>query len=173
MGNARTGISKMKMSTMKEIMMIAMLLSMLGISDAATYYVDSAGGNDANSGTSQNNAWQSIEKVNATTFSPGDRVLLKANSMWLGKLNPKGSGASGNPITLDMYGSGAKPLIDANGSEGFGAFYLVDQQYWEVRNLSLTNDGEGNGDRRGVHIYFTTPGMHEHIYVMDLSLIHI
>ena len=158
---------------MREIMMIVMLLSMLGISDAATYYVDSAGGNDANSGTSENSAWQSIEKVNATTFSPGDQILLKANSMWLGKLNPKGSGASGNPITLDMYGSGAKPLIDANGSEGFGAFYLVDQQYWEVRNLSLTNDGEGNGDRRGVHIYFTTPGMHEHIYVMDCDIHNI
>ena len=56
---------------MREIMMIVMLLSMLGISDAATYYVDSAGGDDANSGTSENSAWQSIEKVNATTFSPG------------------------------------------------------------------------------------------------------
>ena len=43
---------------------------------ATTYYVDSVGGNDDWSGTSPSTAWQSLDKVNATTFQPADEILL-------------------------------------------------------------------------------------------------
>ena len=42
--------------------------------EGKTYYVDQDGGNDANSGTSEMEAWSSLEKVNETTFLPGDTL---------------------------------------------------------------------------------------------------
>ncbi len=137
---------------------------------ATTYYIDSVAGNDGNSGTSSGSAWQSITKVNATTFSPGDQILFKADSAWTGQLNPKGSGSAGNPIIIDMYGVGNKPLIDAAGAEGNGAFYLYNQQYWEVNNLELTNDDATEGDRRGVMIAAGNFGLVNHIYLKDLYI---
>lgn len=84
---------------------------------AADYYI-APDGNDAASGTSAATPWQSIGKVNATTFQPGDQVLFKAGGSWTGQLWPKGSGTSGSPILLGSYGSGSKPLIDAQGVSG-------------------------------------------------------
>lgn len=110
-----------------------------------TYYVDAAAGNDNNTGMSQGSAWQTLTKVNNTTFQPGDQILFKAGGVWNGTLYPKGNGASGSPITIDMYGSGNKPLINGNGIK-FGdngnidaAVYLCDQDYWTIRNLEVTN----------------------------------
>ncbi|MDG0792986.1 hypothetical protein OMP38_20520 [Cohnella ginsengisoli] len=74
----------------------------------ATYYVDSVGGSDSNNGLSDGSAWQSLAKVNATTFQPGDKILFKAGSVWSGQLHPLGSGTSGAPIVIDKYGSGGK-----------------------------------------------------------------
>ena len=41
------------------------------------YYVDSRSGNDANTGMTPSAAWKTLDKVNATTFEPGDQILLK------------------------------------------------------------------------------------------------
>ncbi len=80
-----------------------------------TYYVDSAAGNDANAGTRANAPWRTLDKVNAATFQPGDRILLKAGSSWTGQLWPKGSGTAAKPIVVDRYGQGAKPAIHGAG----------------------------------------------------------
>jgi len=67
---------------------------LVGKVEAATYYVDSAGGNDANSGTATNSAWQTLAKVNGTTFQSGDFILFKTGGSWIGTLNPQGAGAT-------------------------------------------------------------------------------
>src|SRR6267154_4448858 len=82
---------------------------------SSIYYVDSRAGDDSNAGTSPASAWKSLEKVNARTFLPGDRILLKSSSMWNGQLWPKGSGVEGRPITVGMYGGGVKPVINGEG----------------------------------------------------------
>ncbi|MCM3748841.1 right-handed parallel beta-helix repeat-containing protein [Paenibacillus pasadenensis] len=118
-----------------------------------TYYVDSSGGNDANDGLSPGSAWQHLSKVNGTTFAPGDTILLKSGSSWTEQLYPKGSGTAGNPIKINRYGTGAKPIINfniaslfANGGEfnSNGAVFLKNQEYWELSNLDVTNN-LGNG----------------------------
>lgn len=119
---------------------------------AAHYYVDSTAGNDANSGTSEGAPWRTLTKVNATTFQPGDVIRFKTGAVWTGRLNPKGSGAPGNPIVIDQYGSGPKPVINANGATGWGAVYLFNQQYWEINNLEIINDAAEGGDRRGIYL---------------------
>lgn len=123
-----------------------------------TYYLDSNSGDDNNSGTSQSTPWKSLDKVNSTIFQPGDTILFKAGNLWVGTLYPKGSGASGNPITIDMYGTGNKPIINGNGKVYSSsdpidaAVYLKDQDYWTIRNLEVINDSSTPGDRHGIHV---------------------
>ena len=81
-----------------------------------SYYVDSQAGSDANSGTSSSAPWRSLTKVDATTFQPGDRILLADGSEWSGTtLWPKGSGDAADHITVGDYGSGSLPRIDGAG----------------------------------------------------------
>lgn len=107
-------------------------------SSATNYYIDPSG-NDGNSGTSAVAAWQTLAKVSATTFSAGDTIFFKAGGVWSGQAWPKGSGVSGNPIVVDMYGTGNKPVINGPGTNGSAAFFLQDVSYWEVNNLEVTN----------------------------------
>lgn len=78
---------------------------------AATYYVDATDGDDTNAGTSQGAPWQTIAKVNSSTFSPGDQILFKKGETWREQLTVPSSGSAGSPITFGNYGIGANPLI--------------------------------------------------------------
>ena len=135
-----------------------------------TYYVDDLNGVDANNGLSPATAWKNLSKVNATTFSANNKILFKANGVWTGRLYPKGSGAAGFPVIIDMYGTGNKPLIDGNGMTGTGVVYLYNQQYWEINNLEITNDGSADDDRRGVRIEAENYGTANHIYLKNLNI---
>jgi len=78
---------------------------------ATTYYV-AAAGSDTNAGTSSGAPWQTIGKVNAATFSPGDSILFNRGDAWYGTaLVVPASGSSGSPITFGAYGSGANPIL--------------------------------------------------------------
>lgn len=76
-----------------------------------TYYVDATGGSDSVPGNST--PWQTIAKVNAQTFKPGDRILFKCGETWSAtSLIPPSSGKMGKPIFFGAYGSGANPIIN-------------------------------------------------------------
>jgi len=90
------------------------VLSVLVISSpswATTYYVDATNGNDNNDGLSQSTAWETIAKVDSSTFQPGDSILFKKGETWRESLTVPSSGTSGSPITFGAYGSGGKPKI--------------------------------------------------------------
>ncbi|MFD0670686.1 LamG-like jellyroll fold domain-containing protein [Cohnella sp. GCM10027633] len=138
-------------------------------SGGKTYYVDAASGNDANAGTSANAAWQSLAKVNGTTFQPGDRILFKAGSSWTGQLWPKGSGTSTKPIVIDKYGTGAKPAFHGAGQVQ-ETVKLYNQQYWEINNLEITNTAVERATRRAVWIEAHDTGVTRHIYLKNLDI---
>lgn len=81
---------------------------------AATYYVESINGSDANAGTSTGLAWQHAPGMASctatcasTTLNAGDSVLLEIGDIWYNvALTMPSSGASGNPITYGTYGGG-------------------------------------------------------------------
>lgn len=100
---------------------------------AATYYVDCESGSDAAAGTSPKTAWRTLERVAATTFAPGDSILLRRGTRCRGMLWPKGSGVESRPIRLGAYGSGPLPVIEADGREA--AIKLFDQHHWHIENL--------------------------------------
>ena len=152
-------------------LLVMMLLTVTVLSaQSITYYVDATNGLDANSGTGAGAAWQSLAKVNSSTFQPGDSVLFRSGSVWTGQLMPKGSGAQGKPIVIGKYGDGAKPRIDGDGVIGKGTVYLFNAEYWEITNLEITNDAVTAGDRRGVLVAASDFGVVHHIYLKDLVI---
>ena len=96
---------------------------------ATTYYV-AAGGSDANLGTDSGHPWQSVSKVNGSTFSAGDSVLFNRGDVWYGtSLTVSSSGTNGSPILFGAYGSGANPVIK-------GSTLLVTSGYVLAPNTS-------------------------------------
>ena len=137
---------------------------------AAAYYVDSVAGEDGHDGLSEAAAWRSLEKVNATTFAPGDAILLKRGSVWTGQLWPKGSGEEGRPIAVGSYGEGARPAVHAAGQH-FEGLRLYNQHHWEIRDLEITNHGpEGPAPRTGVRVLGEDGGVLAHIHLRDLEV---
>ncbi|CAN7288485.1 hypothetical protein LJR153_001439 [Paenibacillus sp. LjRoot153] len=144
-------------------------LSTTTYANNTTYYVDSAGGSDSNDGLSTGAPWQTLTKVNSTTFLPGDKILFKSGSVWTGQLHPLGSGASGSPIIIDKYGTGNKPIINGNGLTG-GTVYFYNQQYWELNNLEVTNTSASAGDRYGVKVEAHDVGTYNHFYIRNMYI---
>ncbi|WP_326657079.1 RICIN domain-containing protein [Streptomyces sp. NBC_00385] len=123
---------------------------------AQSFYVD-CGAAAAGDGT-QAAPWNALAPVNSHTFQPGDSILLKRGSTCTGQtLFPKGSGAVGAPVVVDAYGTGAKPAL-AGAGQVTDVVRLADQQYWEIRNLDVSNKGAAAATRRGVHVTRTDSG---------------
>lgn len=138
---------------------------------AENYYVDSVNGNDGYSGTSTDTPWKNLTEVNSRTFAAGDQILLKSGSVWTGQqLFPRGSGASGNPIVVDKYGTGALPAIQTQGAFP-ASVYLFNQKHWEFRNFEITNYTPNSPSlRRGVYIEARDYGTVDHIYLRNLYI---
>lgn len=89
---------------------------MTSLSFAGTvYYVDATNGNDSNNGLSDSTAWQTINKVSQSLFSPGDSILFKRGEVWReskGLVITGYDGTSDARITFGAYGSGPKPVIN-------------------------------------------------------------
>jgi len=99
---------------------------------ATTYYVDATNGNDAKSGISPSAAWQTVNKVNNSTFGPGDSVLFKRGEIFRGyTLRPPSSGSSSNVITFGAYGSGDKPII-SGAARATGAWTNEGSNKWSL-----------------------------------------
>jgi len=80
---------------------------------ATTYYVDNCVtvGNDRNNGASPSTPWLTVNKVNTSTFNPGDSILFESTCTWREQLTPPSPGSAGSPITFGAYGTGAAPII--------------------------------------------------------------
>jgi len=112
------------------------------------YYVDTEG-NDEASGLSAEEAWQSLGRLNTTTFQAGDSILFKRGCIWTGILKPAGSGSENNRIVIGSYGDGPAPVINAGGMKEPGdlmsaTILLYNQQYWEIRDIEVRNFEKGN-----------------------------
>lgn len=131
-------------------------------SAGTTYYVSNNGDN-RNSGTSQGQAWQTLDKLSDIQLSPGDSILLEKGSVFHGFLHLKDvHGTAGAPIRVGTYGTGSRPVINARGegvwyqdygaamdnaghrSKGYvsSAILLYDVDYVEVSGLELTNESD-------------------------------
>lgn len=163
-----------------------------------TYYVSTVNGNDNNDGTSKNEAFYSLDKINELTLQPGDQVLLECGSVFEnGYLHLKGSGSEGAPIIVDKYGEGNMPVINTNGQgiwyqnyraaldstshKWYGyvssSILLYDVEYIEINNLEIVNEAPEiettyNAldvmNRTGVAAVAQNIGTADHIYLNNL-----
>ena len=132
-----------------------------------TYYVDSENGNaDENAtGTSQSDAFKTLEQVNAVNLQPGDQVRFKKGSVFNGEalhFTKEDSGSADAPVVISTYGdeSAARPKINTNGQGRWNLNYgnpldnqnhkwkgevsscilIEDTEYIEINGLELTNN---------------------------------
>lgn len=156
------------------------------------YFLDSQA-KDNGDGSTKETAWNSLKQVNKHLFQPGDKLLIKNGSVFNGTLYPKGSGAEGSPIIIDVYGDGdEKPVINAGGKAFIAqqkdwqgpfvnfsdestigaAIYLYNQEYWEINNISVTNTSENanEADRSGIRIEGYDYGVINHIYIRNCEI---
>jgi hypothetical protein len=155
--------------------LIAAALAMLGVSlptpaqaaACTTYYVSTSGSN-SNSGCSSSAPWATLAQVNATTFTAGNQILFASGGSWTGQLHPLGSGSSGNPIVISSYGSGSAPIIAGGGAAA--AVYLVNQQYWTIKNLEITNTTTSAAIRSGIQLQNDTSGILNGIHITDNNI---
>lgn len=142
-------------------------------STGVIYYVDSQTGKDSNTGLSPETAWVSLKKINSMVFKPGDRILLKAGTEYKGQLEPRGNGNEQHPILINKYGNGKNPAIHGQG-EKLHSLLLKNVEYWEVRNLEITNTGkERQAGRRGVIVAAEDFGDCHHIILDSLEIHHV
>ena len=149
------------------ILCIVMLVSVCPIAfaagDGTTYYVDSINGDDTNSGKSVSSAWKTLKKASSEVYSEGDKILLKAGSIFDGTFTAQGSGSVENPITFGAYGDTetlGKPVVRSN--EDVKLVEIHNVSGWLVENIEFTAP---NG--KGIYITADGSGMTTEITVRD------
>jgi hypothetical protein len=90
---------------------ILIIFVMFSPSLAATYYVDVTNGNDSNPGVSESTPWETINKVNTSSFNGDDQILFKRGEVWREQLNVPSSGTYGHLIKFGAYGTGNDPVF--------------------------------------------------------------
>src|ERR1051325_1584590 len=97
---------------------------------------------------------------------PGESMCFKAGSSFTGELHALGSGSDGLPIVIDRYGDGARPKI-TGGTSDLNGVSLVNQSYWEINGLEVTNPKSALGDVRGISVLGSNAGTLSHVYIRD------
>jgi len=106
----------------KIVILCLFLLSLASWAGATDYYIKNAG-NDEAAGTSDGAAWKTIAKVNdfaeATGFADGDTINFNRGDTWssdetLGYDGSEIDWGTINGLTVQAYGTGAKPRLNGN-----------------------------------------------------------
>src|SRR5471030_1652079 len=85
-----------------------------------TYYVDAAGGNNLNAGTTLVTAWKTIQKA-CSAATPNSIVLIKGGT-YHENITLNVSGTAGNPIVFKNYMNDSV-FIDETGTAGTTMLY--------------------------------------------------
>ena len=118
-----------------------------------TYYV-SPTGNDSNNGRSPNTPWQTIAKVNSTTYIPGDTVLFQGGQFFAGNLQFTVQANSTQPFTIGSYGTG-HAIISAGAGTGLSAYNCSG---FVVQHIDLVGSGVGTNTNSGIEFYADLSG---------------
>lgn len=111
-----------------------------------SYYVDATGGDDMNPGTFAL-PWETLTKVE-TSAGAGTTVYFKRGETW----TTKGTAGATTMLTIsvanltiDAYGSGAKPIISGSGTVRNGIAFNAGATGSNTRNFRIYNCGGGTG----------------------------
>jgi hypothetical protein len=118
------------------------------------YYISNIG-NDENNGTSVDTPWQTLSKINTSTFVAGDQILFRRGDSFYGSFTINESGSLNNPIIFGAYGTGANPII--TGFNLIDSWTNLGSNIWETLNevsvLSKCNIVTINGENTAMGRY--------------------
>ena len=127
-----------------------MALTVSADSSAPTYYIDSVGGDDSNTGLSENSPWKTINHGD-WVFVPGTKVLFKRGGVYEVEVTMTVSGTKENPIVISSYGDESldKPVLrTSNHNE---VFDFIDCDYVTVSEIAITAPNGGGIWIRGLN----------------------
>jgi len=140
----------------RTITLLAMVLLTGAEALSAHYFVDADKGDDANSGSTETEAFRSLAPLAGLVLQPGDVVSLKRGGQFRGPLSFRGNGAEGSPVRITAYGEGPKPEILGSITlgewepEGDGSFraHIPPEQFVGRRNVYGVYEYDGPLPRR-------------------------
>jgi len=133
---------------------------------AATYYVDSARGDNANAGTSPETAWRDFTPVNGRTLGPGERLLLRRGSVINQELSLTAKASAEAWAEIGTYGEGPRPVIRRNGDIDDRCVLITSPDYLRIRGLTVCYAG------KGLIVYYGQSG-HRGLLIEDCIAHHI
>ena len=136
---------------------------------AVSYYVNPTGDN-SRSGTSEEQAWQTISRVNEGHYGPGDKILFQAGQTFTGSLyfDPNNSGGTAlEPITVSSYGGGPAVISTKDGEHGLyaynvGGFHITGLNFAGAMTHCGIGGLEGGN---GIYFYSDSGVPLSHIYI--------
>lgn len=114
--------------------------SLISIPVPANYFVSPAG-NDANDGKSISTPWQTLSKVNSSTFQPLDVVAFLGGQTFSGTLSIQSGGSVLGVLKFTAYGVGKATIASTIGNNGIQA---VDKGYLTIDNFIVTGTNSGS-----------------------------
>jgi len=155
---------------MNRTILLSFLFLFIGHSiNARTFYVKKSG-NDAFSGLSIVNAWQSIAKVNSIDFNANDTLLFEGGSIFNGNiyLSEEDSATASQPLFISSYGIG-RATIFAGKSFGVYAYNVGGVQ---IHNLNFEGLHPDSSTNTGVYFYTdnSTGKKYKHIWLSNLNI---
>ncbi len=132
------------------VVLSAVSVSVSAVSTAPTYYIDSVGGDDSNTGMSADSPWKTIGH-DGWVFVPGTKVFFKRGGVYDVEVTLTMSGTKENPIVITSYGdeNEDKPILrTASHNE---VFDFVDCDYVTVSDVAITAPNGGGIWIRGLN----------------------
>jgi len=131
-------------------------------------------GNDNNSGLSENQAWQSLQRVNEHSFSPGDTLFLRSGDEFTGTLNLNSgdAGTSEHRLVITSYGQGRARI---NGLTE-AAVYADSCHFFSLENLEIYGSGRKSGNTSDGILVMNSQGVslnEMEVYGFQHSGIHV
>lgn len=100
---------------------------------ARTFYVDPVSGDDAASGRSARTPLRTLDQVARLDLQAGDRVRLQAGAVHVGTLDAWQSGTARQPIVVESYGTGGRPVVQDAGC------VKVTGDHWRITAILARN----------------------------------
>ncbi|MBR6785492.1 MAG: hypothetical protein IKM25_04520 [Clostridia bacterium] len=129
---------------MKKLLSFLLVFAVLFVSNAfiayadngaTCYYIDSIDGDDANSGTSAEEAVKSIAGLKDLNIGPGTHFFFRSGGEYECAVTLTCSGTKENPVVITSYGEGERPLLYTNANTE--VFRLFDCNYVTVSNVHI------------------------------------
>ena len=133
---------------------------------AATYYIDSAAGDNANTGTSPGASWKDFSKINGRVLGRGERLLLRRGSVFNQELSVSACGAKDNWAEIGAYGTGARPILRRNWDIDDRCALVRNPDFLRIGNLVVCHAA------KGLIVTYTKPG-HRGLVIEDCIAHHI